>query len=89
MRLVIAQFDFLPDADGVKVCQPGKTKPLARILPDAQYPTMWRVVRSDGSLTDMVNQARARDMAYGRAEIATYLRLEAECRPPLYGHFRD
>jgi hypothetical protein len=89
MRLVIAQFDYLPDGDGLKVCQPGKTKALARVVPDATYPTMWRVVRPDGSLTDMVNQARARDMAYGRAEIATYLRLAVECQPPFYGHFRS
>jgi hypothetical protein len=87
MRLVIAQFDYLPDGDGIKVCQPGKTKALARIVPDTQYPTMWRVVRPDGGLTDMTNPARARDMAYGRAETATYLRLEAECRPAFYGHF--
>jgi hypothetical protein len=87
MRLVIAQFDYLPDGDGVKICQPGKTRALARIVPDTQYPAMWRVVRPDGGLTDMVNKTRALDMAYGRAEIATYLRMTAECRPPYYGHF--
>lgn len=87
MRLVIAQFDYLPDGDGVKVCQPGKTRALARIVPDATYPEMWRVIRPDGGLTDMVNKARAMDMAYGRSETATYLRSTAECQPPIYGHF--
>jgi hypothetical protein len=48
---------------------------------------MWRVVRPDGGLTEMVNKTRAMDLAFGRAEIATYLRLAAECSPPIYGHF--
>ncbi len=87
MRLVIAQYDYLPDGDGLKVCQPDKTKALARIVPDTQYPTMWRVVRSDGSLSDILNKTRAMDLAFGRAEIATYLRSTAECEPPFYGHF--
>jgi hypothetical protein len=87
MRLVIAQFDYLADGDGLKVCQPGRTKALARIVPDTKYSEMWRVVRPDGALTDMVNQARARDMAYGRAEIAAYLRTATECEPPFYGRF--
>jgi hypothetical protein len=34
---------------------------------------MWRVVRPDGSLTDKVNIARAKDMAFGLAETAMYL----------------
>ncbi len=87
MRLVIAQYDFLPDGNGLKVCQPGKTKALARIVPDTTYPEMWRVVRPGGSLTEKVNKTRAMDLAFGRAEIATYLRMTAECRPPFYGHF--
>ena len=87
MRLVIAQYDYLPDGDGLKVSQPGKTKALARIVPDTTYPEMWRVVRPDGNLTDMVNKTRAMDLAFGRAETATYLRSTAECQPPIYGHF--
>jgi hypothetical protein len=35
------------------------TKALAHIVPDKTYPRMWRVVRSDGSLSDMVNRTRA------------------------------
>jgi hypothetical protein len=88
MRLVIAQFDYVPDGDGLKVCQPGKTKALARMVPDTTYPEMWRVVRPDGRLTDMLNKTRAMDLAFGRAEIATYLRMTAEHQAPFYGHFR-
>jgi hypothetical protein len=32
-----------------------------RIVPDAKYPGMYRIRRPDGSLSDMVNLARARD----------------------------
>ena len=37
------------------------------IVPDGQYPGMWRVQRRDGSLSDMVNLARAQDAALGIA----------------------
>ena len=33
------------------------------IVPDDRYPGMWRVLRSDGSLSDMASYARARDAA--------------------------
>jgi hypothetical protein len=33
------------------------------VMPDKQYPTMWRVRRRDGTLSDMVNRARAKDAA--------------------------
>jgi hypothetical protein len=33
----------------------------AKIVPDAKWPAMYRIRRPDGTLTDMVNQARARD----------------------------
>jgi hypothetical protein len=33
------------------------------VVPDEQYPTMWRVKRPDGSLSDMVNLPRAKDAA--------------------------
>ena len=33
------------------------------IVPDDRYPRMWRVLRSDGSLSDMASYARARDAA--------------------------
>jgi hypothetical protein len=33
------------------------------VMPDKQYPTMWRVRRPDGTLSDMVNRARAKDAA--------------------------
>jgi hypothetical protein len=40
-----------------------KSKALARIEPDSQYPSMWRVQLPDGELSSMVNQTRARDAA--------------------------
>jgi len=36
-------------------------KIIARIIADETYPKMWRVVRPDGSLSDMANVTRARD----------------------------
>jgi len=33
------------------------------VVQDSKYPTMWRVCRPDGSLSDMVNLARAKDAA--------------------------
>jgi hypothetical protein len=33
------------------------------IVPDDQYPTMWRVQQPDGTISDMVNKMRARDAA--------------------------
>jgi hypothetical protein len=33
------------------------------VLPDQHWPTMYRVRRPDGSLTDMLNLTRARDAA--------------------------
>jgi hypothetical protein len=32
-----------------------------RIVPDAKYPSMYRLRRPDGSLSDMVNLSRAKD----------------------------
>jgi hypothetical protein len=37
-------------------------KPEYRIVPDAEWPGMYRIIRRpDGSLSDMVNLARAKD----------------------------
>lgn len=33
------------------------------VVQDELYPTMWRVCRPDGSLSDMVNRTRAKDAA--------------------------
>jgi hypothetical protein len=87
MRLAIAQFRFLPDGNGLKVCLPGKTTALARLVPDEKHSGMWRVVRRDGSLSDMVNKARAKDIAFGLAETATYLRLPPQQELAKNGHF--
>jgi hypothetical protein len=33
------------------------------IVPDERWPSMWRVRSPDGTLSDMVNRARAKDAA--------------------------
>jgi hypothetical protein len=33
------------------------------VVPDEQYPSMWRIRRPDGSSSDMVNRSRAKDAA--------------------------
>ena len=68
MRLMTARFDYIPDGGGIKVCQPGKTQALARIVPDRKYPDMWRVVRPDGSLTDKVKLPAPRTWRLGWLE---------------------
>ena len=34
---------------------------VGEIVPDEKYPGMWRIVRPDGSLSDMANRTRAKD----------------------------
>ena len=58
-------------------CTMTNIKALAHIVPDKTYPGMWRVVRPDGSLSDMVNKTRAKDVAWGVAENAVYLGIAA------------
>jgi hypothetical protein len=73
MRLGIAVFRFLPDGEELKVCKMINTKALTRIVPDKTYPGMWRIVRPDGSLSDMLNKTRAKDVACGLADSAIYI----------------
>jgi hypothetical protein len=73
MRLGIAVVRFLPDGEGLTGCTMTNTKALAHIVPDKTYPGMWRVVRPDNSLSDMVNKTRAKDVAWRLAENAVYL----------------
>jgi hypothetical protein len=42
--------------------------PLARIVPDDTYPTMWRIAWPDGRASDMANRARAKDAAMAICE---------------------
>jgi len=37
--------------------------PLAMVVPDSRWLGMWRIAWPDGRLSDMVNQARAKDAA--------------------------
>lgn len=73
MRLAIQLFRFLPDGDGLKCCKHERTQALARIVPHKVYPGMWRVARPDGTLCDMLNKTRAKDIAWGIADTAVYL----------------
>jgi hypothetical protein len=36
---------------------------MMHVVPDETYPSMWRIKRSDGSLSDMTNLTWARDGA--------------------------
>jgi len=38
-------------------------RPLATVVPDEQWPGMWRIAWPDGHLSDMVNLSRAKDAA--------------------------
>ena len=62
-----------PAGEVLKICTMTNTKALAHVVPDKTYPGMWRVLRPDGSLSDMVNKTRAKDVAWGLAENAVYL----------------
>ena len=42
--------------------------PLARIVPDNCWPSMWRIVWPDGQMSDMLNLSRAKDAAAAIAE---------------------
>ena len=45
---------------------PAKTQ--VRLVPDKIYPGMWRVVGPSGTLSDIVNETRAKDVAWSLAE---------------------
>jgi hypothetical protein len=52
---------------------------------------MWRVVRANGSLSDMVNKARAKDAAWGIAERRVFVggtvAMWPKNEPAKKGHF--
>lgn len=75
-RLRIDQFAFRRDGKDWKVTRPERQTTLVRIVPDEKYQNMWRLVRRDGSFSDMVNFIRAKDAAFGVAESLVYLREE-------------
>src|SRR6266478_8428531 len=49
-----------------RVAKPGREH--VRLVPDKIYPGMWRVAGPSGTLSDMVNKARAQDVAWRLAE---------------------
>jgi hypothetical protein len=63
-------FCFHDRADGsIAVFQlRGSTSPILHIVPDADWPGMWRVRMPDGTLSDMVNKSRAKYAAIKAAE---------------------
>ena len=52
--------------------------PIAEVISDATWPSMWRVAWPDGRLSDMVNLTRAKDAAV----------VIAERGPPARNHLR-
>jgi hypothetical protein len=44
------------------------SRPIVEVVPHSRWPNMWRVRSTDGSLSDMVNLARAKDAAIAIAE---------------------
>jgi len=54
-------------SSGYAIVHREQRRPLVKIVPDAVYPGMWRVVEATGDLTDMVNLSRATDAAMDRA----------------------
>jgi len=53
------------DWKGDRLCLGSRS--IITIERDGTYPAMWRVRKPTGTLTDMVNRARAKDAAYGYA----------------------
>ena len=49
-----------------RVAKPGREH--VRLVPDKIYPGMWRVVGPSGTLSDIVNETRAKDVAWCLAE---------------------
>jgi hypothetical protein len=41
----------------------GRRGPVLCIVRDATFPTAWRIRRPDGTITDMLNVSRAKDVA--------------------------
>jgi|KBSMisStandDraft_5_1062788.scaffolds.fasta_scaffold668610_2 hypothetical protein len=65
MRLRVYQVDFRRTKDGWEA---RKGKYRVKIVGDAVHRGMWRIVREDGTLSDMVNLTRAKDAALGLIE---------------------
>jgi len=51
-------------------------RPLATVVPDIQWPGMWRIEWPDGRLSDMVNLTRAKDTSEVIAERGPQGRLD-------------
>jgi hypothetical protein len=60
-RDALGQWSIEP-ADLHRVPKPASAH--TRLVPDKIYPGMWRVVGPSGTLSDMVNKARAKDAAW-------------------------
>jgi hypothetical protein len=75
MRLRVEQMDFRRDrTTGGWICCKGKY--CVRIVPDQIHHGMWRVVRPDGTPSEMVNLTRAKDAAFGSVESMLFVRAQ-------------
>src|SRR5215470_4801689 len=50
------------------ICSTAPARAHGRLVPDKIYPGMWRVVGPSGTLSDIVNETRAKDVAWCLAE---------------------
>jgi hypothetical protein len=56
--------DYVSGMSSIYSLHYGKsTKALAEVIPDNEYPGMWRIRWPDGQLSDMANLSRAKDAA--------------------------
>lgn len=70
----MTEFRFLPDGDGLKCCSQTSTRALVHLVRDKVHAGMWRVAQTDGSLSDLMNKTRAREVAVAIA--ATFVSKE-------------
>jgi hypothetical protein len=75
MRLRVEQMDFRRDRrTGGWICCKGKYR--VWIVPDQIHHGMWRVVHPNGTHSEMVNLARAKDAAFGLVESMLFVRAQ-------------
>jgi len=75
MRLRVEQMDFRRDLTmGGWICCKGKYR--VRIVPDQIHHEMWRVIRPDGTPSEMLNLTRAKDAAFGLVESMLFVRAQ-------------
>jgi hypothetical protein len=80
MPRIYATNELQMKGDRLMVRGSGRHSPSVEVVPDRDWPGMWRIRRPDGTVTDMVNRSRARDAATSIALNSQETPLEA---PPV------